>query len=78
MPVLMKKCSILSENFFAVLELGLVEVEDVVVADTQPRGVELELGFLLAGDADADLAFLGEGVLESRSPPCCPIRGSCW
>ena len=51
-------------ELLAVLELGLVEVDDVVVADTQPRGVELELGFLLAGDADADLAFLGEGVLE--------------
>ena len=51
-------------ELLAVLEFGLVEVDDVVVADTQTRGVELELGFLLAGDADADFAFLGERILE--------------
>ena len=51
-------------ELLAVLELGLVELHDVVVADSQPRSVEFEFGFLLAGDADADLALLGEGVLE--------------
>ncbi|CCZ97356.1 unknown [Alistipes sp. CAG:53] len=51
-------------EFLAVAEFCLVEIDDVVVADSQPRGVEVELGFLLAGDADADLALLGERVLE--------------
>ena len=51
-------------ELLAVLEFSLVEVDDVVVADAQTRGIELELGFLLAGDADADLAFLGERILE--------------
>ena len=51
-------------ELLAVLELGLVELDDVVVADAEARGVELELGLLLAGDADANLALLGEGVLE--------------
>lgn len=40
------------------LDLGFVEVDDVVVADPQARGVELEFGLLLAGDPDTDFAFL--------------------
>ena len=51
-------------ELLAVAELRLVEVHDVVVADAEARGVEVELRLLLAGDAYADLAFLGEGVLE--------------
>ena len=51
-------------ELLAVLEFGLVEGDDVVVADSEARGVEVELGLLLAGDADSDLALLGEGVLE--------------
>ena len=45
------------------LDLGFVEVDDVVVADAQTRGIELELGFLLAGDPDTDFAFFGNGIV---------------
>jgi len=45
------------------LDLGFVEVDDVVVADPQARGVEFEFGFFLAGDPDADFAFLGNGIV---------------
>ena len=45
------------------LDLGFVEVDDVVVADPQARGVELEFGLLLAGDPDADFAFFGNGIV---------------
>ena len=47
------------------LDLALVEVDDVVVADAQTRGVEIEFRLLLAGDADAHLAlFLDRGVQQ--------------
>lgn len=45
------------------LDLGFVEVDDVVVADPQARGVELEFGLLLAGDPDTDFAFFGNGIV---------------
>ena len=51
-------------ELLVLVNLGLVEVYDVVVADTQARGVEVEFGLLLAGDADADLALGGEGPVE--------------
>lgn len=51
-------------ELLAPLDLLLVEIQNVVVADTEARGVEFELGFLLAGDSQADLAGFGEGVFE--------------
>ena len=39
-------------------ELLLIEGHDVLVADTQTRGVELELGLLLGRDTDTDAGGL--------------------
>lgn len=50
-------------ELLVLLYLGLVEVDDFIVADTQARRIEVELRFLLARYAYADLAFLGEYVL---------------
>ncbi len=51
-------------EFLALADLGLVEIDDVVVADAEARGVEIEFGLLLAGDADPHLALFGHGGVE--------------
>ena len=43
---------------------GLVELDDVVVADAEPRGVEIEFRLLFGCDADTDLARFVDCVVE--------------